>query len=457
MHIHILGICGTFMAGCAVIARQLGHIVTGVDKAFYPPMSNILAKHDIELYTGYNTLHEQNADIYLIGNALTRGTPVIETILNQKLPYISAPQWLAENVLSTRKVIAVAGTHGKTTTTSILTHILQQSGKDVGYLIGGQTNNNNQNAYLGTDEIFVIEADEYDSAFFDKRSKFIHYRPDILIINNLEFDHADIFADLDAIKQQFAHLIRCIPSNGTIIYPLEDKNVRAVLDQAHWSKLYPTSIAPLIDNQAQISAALSHNPHAFHIHLADNQKAAINWQLLGTHNIHNALSATAAALCVNLPLPDIAASLNKFTGVKRRLELISQNHHLSLYSDFAHHPTAIANTTSAIKKIMQQQDNLILIVELASNSMKAGVHQNLLSESVTLADQVIWYTKQTIDTNIADKLVVHKNHLFINDIQQLPRLLNIKSIAHTYIIVMTNADARSIITPIQAKHFMLDD
>lgn len=366
MHIHILGICGTFMAGIAVLAKQQGHHVTGSDKNVYPPMSTQLEEQGIVLFEGYDVEQLKPApDVIIVGNAMSRGNPCIEYMLDQQLRYISGPQWLAENILQNRWVLAVAGTHGKTTTTSLLTWILENEGLNPGFLIGGIAKNFGVSARLG-EKFFVIEADEYDTAFFDKRSKFIHYHPRTLILNNLEFDHADIFPNLDAIKTQFHHLVRTVPNNGLIVCPHDDDNIKDVLTKGCWTPV------KYIGEQNKKNK------------LQNNLK----WNLLGEHNIQNALAAITAANHVGISTEQAIAALNKFEGIKRRMEVRGKINDITIYDDFAHHPTAITTTLAGLRKCVGKE-RIIAIVELGSYTMRTGAHRDTIAPALNDADMVL--------------------------------------------------------------------
>ncbi|MGZ4970237.1 MAG: UDP-N-acetylmuramate:L-alanyl-gamma-D-glutamyl-meso-diaminopimelate ligase [Methylobacter sp.] len=388
MHIHILGICGTFMGGLAVIARQLGHQVSGSDQNVYPPMSTQLEQQGIMLMEGYRAENlDAKLDLVIIGNALSRGNPEVEAVLNRGLRYVSGPQWLAEHVLQDKWVLGVAGTHGKTTTTSMLSWILEHQGFQPGFLIGGIPLNFGISARLGESDFFVIEADEYDSAFFDKRSKFVHYRPRTAILNNLEYDHADIFPDLDAIKKQFHHLVRTVPGEGLIISPECDANINDVLAMGCWTPVAKTSI----NADAQWNAQLINSDGSRFNVLADNQdQGCVEWSLTGEHNVYNALSAIAAAKHVGILPKDAITALGQFKNVKRRMEVIATINGVTIYDDFAHHPTAIQTTLDGLRKQVGQE-RIIAIVEPRSNTMRLGVHTKTLAESLSNADLAIIY------------------------------------------------------------------
>ena len=384
MHIHILGICGTFMGGLAVLAKELGYKVTGSDLNVYPPMSTQLEAQGIELIQGYDPAQlDINPDLVVIGNAMSRGNPVVEAVLDKNIPYISGPQWLFEHVLKDKWVLAVAGTHGKTTTSSMLAWILEHTGCKPGFLIGGVANNFAISARLGDSIFFVIEADEYDSAFFDKRSKFVHYHPRTLILNNLEFDHADICENLTAIKKQFHHLVRIVPQSGLIISHQDDENVEDTLAMGCWSE------------QNKIGKEWSYkavSPDCTQIEIYFNRElqGQLNWQLLGEHNAHNALMAIIAARHAGVKPVDAIAALSEFKNVKRRLEKIGEVNSISVFDDFAHHPTAITTTLQGVVA-NNQTGRVIAVLEPRSNTMKMGFHKQELAESLNLADAVFLY------------------------------------------------------------------
>ncbi|TAN71118.1 MAG: UDP-N-acetylmuramate:L-alanyl-gamma-D-glutamyl-meso-diaminopimelate ligase [Methylobacter sp.] len=399
MHIHILGICGTFMGGLAVIARQLGHQVSGSDQNVYPPMSIQLEQQGIVLMEGYRAENlDAKPDLVIIGNALSRGNPEVEAVLNKGLRYVSGPQWLAEHVLQDKWVLGVAGTHGKTTTTSMLSWILEHQGFNPGFLIGGIPLNFGISARLGESDFFVIEADEYDSAFFDKRSKFVHYRPRTTILNNLEYDHADIFPDLDAIKKQFHHLVRTIPGEGLIISPECDANINDVLAMGCWTPVAKTSI----NSDAQWNAQLIKADGSQFNVLADHQaQGCVEWSLTGKHNVYNALSAIVAAKHVGILPKDAIAALGQFKNVKRRMEVIAEINGITIYDDFAHHPTAIQTTLDGLRKQVGQE-RIIAIVEPRSNTMRLGVHTKTLAESLGNADLAIIYQPEGMGWNLGE-------------------------------------------------------
>jgi UDP-N-acetylmuramate: L-alanyl-gamma-D-glutamyl-meso-diaminopimelate ligase len=407
MHIHILGICGTFMGSLAVLAKQLGHEVSGSDQNVYPPMSTQLEEQGISLCSGYDPQHiVQNApDLIVIGNTCSRGNPSVEYVLDRGLQFTSGPAWLAEHVLHGRWVIGVAGTHGKTTTTSMVSWILEYAGMAPGYLIGGVPKNFAVSARLGSSAFFVIEADEYDSAFFDKRSKFIHYQARTVIMGNLEFDHADIFRNLEDIQQQFHHLAKTIPSTGLIVAPTPDRNLDEVFSRGVWCEIQRTGRDP--DAAWQVKA-LQADGSRLQIQKGSEQ-AQINWQLLGEHNMLNAVAAVAAAAHVGVPMSVSCAALSCFEGVKRRLELLGTIDGIKIYDDFAHHPTAIQTTLEGLRANMKTAGDpgrLLAVIEARSNTMKMGYHQQTLASSFDAADVVLWYkstvTKLDLEAIAAD-------------------------------------------------------
>ena len=403
MKIHILGICGTFMGGVALLARQMGHQVKGSDENIYPPMSDALQAAGIEVLQGYEPKDlSYQPDCEIIGNAMSRGNTCVETILNKNIEYISAPEWLAQQVLAKRHVLAVAGTHGKTTTASILAWILTSAGLNPGYLIGGVANNFNHTAELGEDPFFVIEADEYDSAFFDKRSKFIHYRPRTLILNNLEYDHADIFDDLEAIKLQFHYLLRTVPSSGLIIFPEEEKELEDVISRGCW-----TSIQKVGKKQGIWQAHnVSDDGSYFELWHRDQKLGVVEWQMCGLHNIQNALTAVAAAFEAGVTSEKLLAGLKTFQGVKRRMEVCGQVNGITLYDDFAHHPTAITTTLSGLRAKVGRE-RIIAVVQFGSYTMRTGVHRSVIAEALRDADIVLMLQPEIKNKEVNDWDLTH--------------------------------------------------
>ncbi|KJG01853.1 UDP-N-acetylmuramate:L-alanyl-gamma-D-glutamyl-meso-diaminopimelate ligase [Photobacterium angustum] len=397
MHIHILGICGTFMGGAAMLARQLGHKVTGSDANVYPPMSTMLEAQGIEIIQGYDPNQLDPApDLVVIGNAMSRGNPCVEYVLNKNLRYTSGPQWLQEYLLHDRWVMAVSGTHGKTTTASMLAWILEDCGYQPGFLVGGVLGNFGISARLGESMFFVVEADEYDSAFFDKRSKFVHYHPRTLIMNNLEFDHADIFDDLKAIQRQFHHLVRTVPGNGRILAPKGVKNIDETLEMGCWSEL------EYIGGDGHWRAEKHHaDGSVFDVYLDSDMVGTVHWPLVGDHNVNNALMAIAAARHVGVT-PDLACeALAKFINTKRRLELKGEVNGVTVYDDFAHHPTAIELTLGGLRAKVNQS-RILAVLEPRSNTMKLGVHKDDLAPSLHAADEVFFFQPPNIPWSVEE-------------------------------------------------------
>ena len=399
MRVHILGICGTFMGGLAVMAKRLGHTVTGSDAGVYPPMSTQLEAEGIELMQGYSASNlATQPDMVVIGNALSRGNEEVEAVLNLGLPYTSGAQWLAEHVLQHRWVLAVAGTHGKTTSSSMLAWILEYAGLKPGFLIGGVPLNFGISARLGESDFFVIEADEYDTAFFDKRSKFVHYRPKTCVINNLEFDHADIFDDLDAIKRQFHHLVRTVPNNGLLITPFDDANVDDVLERGCWTPVEKIS-KKLLTGAVWSADDIATGEGEFDVCYLGDNIGRIRWSLSGQHNVSNALGAIAAAVHAGVD-PGVAIdALATFQNVKRRMEVRAVINNITLYDDFAHHPTAIASTLAGLRGKVGDQ-RIIAVLEPRSNTMKMGVHKETLLPSLADSDTAFIYMPDEIDWQV---------------------------------------------------------
>ena len=406
MRIHILGICGTFMGGLALLAKAAGHVVEGSDANVYPPMSVQLEAHGILLHEGYAAEHiDNNVDCVIIGNVVSRGNPAVEYVLSQQIPYLSGPEWLAKYVLKDKWVLAVAGTHGKTTTSSLLAHILDQAGFEPGFLIGGVPENFGVSARLGEGEYFVIEADEYDSAFFDKRAKFMHYHPKTLILNNLEFDHADIYANLAAIQQQFHYLVRTVPNNGLLVVNKTDSVLHEVLRKGYWTPL--NYFGQDGDMTGEMTAATGQQ---FTVH-CNNESRVVDWHLLGEHNMMNALASLLAAQHVGISLTTATNALTSFKNVKRRLELKSSHNGIDVYDDFAHHPTAIAATINALRAKIGQR-RLIAILEFGSYTMKTGVHKHAIKDALQAAD-IIVCKQSPVDWGLEEVLAMCAQSTFI--------------------------------------------
>lgn len=403
MHLHILGIGGTFMAGIAALARALGHRVTGSDRALYPPMSTQLGALGIEIIEGYeNDRLEPAPDCVVVGNVMRRGLPVVERLLDSGLSYCSGPEWLSRELLHERWVLAVAGTHGKTTTTSILAFLLESAGLNPGFLVGGIPADFGVSARLGSGPFFVVEADEYDTAFFDKRSKFVHYRPRTLILGNLEFDHADIFDDLAAIQRQFHHLVRTVPGSGLIIPKAGDAALEAVLAMGCWTPLEPFHGPEAPPGTAGFAARLA--PGGFEVLDSGGQPvAAVHWSMSGAHNAENALAAMLAARHAGVPLEGSARALTHFKGVKRRQEWIGCAAGVDVYDDFAHHPTAVARTLEAMGDSPDGR-RLVAVFEPRSNTMRMGIHVDALATSLAGAARSYVYAPEDLGWDAAAAL-----------------------------------------------------
>jgi len=437
-HIHILGICGTFMGGIALLARELGYRVTGSDANVYPPMSTQLQAAGIELMEGYHPEHLEPApDCVVVGNAMSRGNPLVEHLLDGGLRYTSGPQWLSEHVLQDRWVLAVSGTHGKTSTSSLLAWILEYAGMSPGFLIGGVPGNFGLSARLGGSDFFVVEADEYDTAFFDKRSKFVHYRPRTLCINNLEFDHADIFDDLGAIQRQFHHLLRCVPGGGLVVYRHGVSAIDETLAAGCWTPTVSFGLgdASGADWRAELLEA---DGSAFRVHPGPDDSAEVRWQYCGDHNVENGLTAMAAAKHVGV-LPGISAdALGAFKGVKRRLELLGRPGNVAVYDDFAHHPTAIATTLKGLRA-RTGAGRLIALIEPRSNTMRMGEHRAQLAASTRDADLVHWFQPEGLDWSLEDVIASGDTaaHLY-TDIDALVGAVSEEAREGDQVVIMSN-------------------
>lgn len=434
MHIHILGICGTFMAGVALLARAAGHSVSGCDAGVYPPMSTQLAAAGIAVQEGYapQQLVELQPDMVVIGNVMSRGRPIIEELLNCDLPYMSGPAWLAEYVLRGRHVLAVAGTHGKTSTASLLAWILEYAGRNPGFLIGGIPANFAASARFGDSELFVVEADEYDTAFFDKRSKFVHYRPRTLILNNLEFDHADIFPDLAAIQRQFHHLVRTVPGHGLIISNGADAQLASVLELGCWTPVEQFASGAW---QAQQLAA---DGSAFGVYYHGVLQGRAQWTQSGLHSVHNALAAIAAARHVGVAPAVSIAALREFQGVKRRLEVRGTVKGVTVYDDFAHHPTAIATTLAGLRAKVGSAP-IFAVLEPRSNTMKMGVFKDTLAPALQAAERVFLYQAPDLGWDLgAVVTALGARAQVCQDLEALVALIAAQAQPDTQILVMSN-------------------
>jgi len=433
MHLHILGICGTFMGGIAAIAREAGHRVTGCDANVYPPMSTQLEAQGIALIEGFDADQIALApDIFVTGNVVTRTNPLMEEILDRGLPYSSGPQWLAENILRGRTVLAVAGTHGKTTTTAMLAWILERSGQHPGFLIGGVPNNFAVSARLGARASpFVIEADEYDTAFFDKRSKFVHYRPRVAVLNNLEFDHGDIFPDLAAIETQFHHLVRILPRRGLVVVNGADVNLARVLERGCWTPI------ERFDAADGWQASPADTAQRFDVSERGERVGMVAWELLGRHNRSNALAAIAAARYVGIEPQRACEALAQFRNVKRRLEVIGQVRGVTVYDDFAHHPTAIATTISGLRHKVGAA-RIVAVLEPRSNTMKLGVWKAALAGSLGAAERVFCYGADLgWDVRAAMAPLGQKSEV-IDDLEHLAQAIAQEARAGDHVVIMSN-------------------
>jgi UDP-N-acetylmuramate: L-alanyl-gamma-D-glutamyl-meso-diaminopimelate ligase len=439
-HIHILGICGTFMGGIAAIARAAGFRVTGSDRNVYPPMSTQLESLGIEITEGFEAAQLHPApDMVVVGNVMTRGQPVIEALLASNLPYLSGPEWLSCEVLKDRWVLAVAGTHGKTTTSSLLAWILEHAGRAPGFLIGGVPANFAQSARLGSAPFFVIEADEYDTAFFDKRAKFVHYRPRTVILNNLEFDHADIYPDVAAIERQFHHLVRIVPGNGRIVWNVADERLRTTLAMGSWTPLegfsgraHPEALWSARDVQG------SEDFSSFEVLEGGRALGTVRWGLIGRHNMENALAAIAAARHAGVPVTVALEALQRFQGIARRMQVRGEAGGVVVYDDFAHHPTAIAYTIDGLRRRIGRA-RLVAVLEPRSNTMRMGVHQLTLGPSLAGADEVWLYTPPDLGWDVGAVLgsLGARAHSSA-DVEALARELARRSRRGDHVLIMSN-------------------
>ncbi|MFP7723153.1 UDP-N-acetylmuramate:L-alanyl-gamma-D-glutamyl-meso-diaminopimelate ligase [Lysobacter sp. A3-1-A15] len=440
MKLHILGIAGTFMGGVAALARELGHEVEGSDQAVYPPMSTQLEQLGIALRQGYQPSNiSADCDGIVVGNALSRGNPAVEAVLDQARPYTSGAQWLAEQVLPGREVIAVAGTHGKTTTSTILAYLLQAAGAEPGFLIGGVAEDFGVSARTGQGRAFVVEADEYDTAFFDKRSKFVHYRPRIAILNNLEFDHADIFPDVAAIQRQFHHLVRTVPRNGRLIVNGEDARLGEVLAMGCWTPVETFGLAADKAGDFTWTARLLHEDgSAFAVLHRGVELGEVHWPLLGRHNVMNALGALAGVGAAGHDVAAVLPSLAAFRSVKRRMELVGTHAGVSVYDDFAHHPTAIATTLSGLRARVGGA-RIVVAMEPRSNSMRLGAHADALAPSLAGADAVVFLHRPELAWD-GGKVVsaLRGEGVAVPDVEALIDALHARVSAGDHVVFMSN-------------------
>lgn len=440
MHIHVLGICGTFMGGIALLARELGHTVSGSDANVYPPMSTQLQEQGIALIQGYKPENlKPSPDITVIGNALSRGNAEVEAVLEQGLRYTSGAQWLLDYVLQDRWVLAVAGTHGKTSTASLLAWLLEDNKMSPGFLIGGIPGNFGVSARLGDTPFFVVEADEYDTAFFDKRSKFVHYHPRTLILNNLEYDHADIFPNIEAIQTQFHHLLRTVPANGLVISHADDVYLEQTIERGCWTPLEYFSGKQSTGWQAK---PITDDGREFDVLLDSNKVATAKWSLLGQHNMDNALAAIAAARHVGVPAEFSVESLASFKGIKRRMEVRGVIRGITVYDDFAHHPTAIKVTLDGLRKNIGDK-RIIAILEPRSNTMKMGVHKATLADSLLLADEVYLFQADNLSWDLAAELKSDLVQVFSSTQAIIDKVVS-EAKADDHILIMSNGGFENI-------------
>ena len=437
--VHILGICGTFMGGVALLARELGYEVTGSDVNVYPPMSTMLDTAGIAVQEGYSSEYLKPApDLVVIGNALSRGNEAVEYVLDQQIPYLSGPQWLGENLLQGRHVTAISGTHGKTTTSSMLTWILERDGLNPGFLIGGVPYGFEGSARLGLGP-FVVEADEYDSAFFDKRSKFVHYKPQTLVVNNLEFDHADIFTDLNAIQTQFHHLVRSIPSSGHIIASKGDA-IDEVLNRGCWTPVSRLDTGSPDDWWVQ---ARDNHFGEFEIGSPAGDSGSVMWGLIGRHNAKNALAAVAAAHDIGVSVKNACEALCRFEGVKRRLELLGKPNEIAVYDDFAHHPTAVKTTLEGLRSAAGE-NRVVAVIEIRSNTMKRGTHKEELVPATKHADLVFWFEPGGLDWSMTEAASELNGHFVFRDTNQLHDALVQQLHSGDHVVIMSNGSFSGI-------------
>ncbi|NEV61701.1 UDP-N-acetylmuramate:L-alanyl-gamma-D-glutamyl-meso-diaminopimelate ligase [Thiorhodococcus minor] len=452
MHLHILGICGTFMGGIALLARALGHRVTGSDANVYPPMSTQLEAAGIELMEGYDPAHLEPApDIVVVGNAMKRGIPAVEAMLDRDLRYCSGPEWLRGNLLSDRWVLAVSGTHGKTTTASMLAWVLEDAGLDPGFLIGGVPRDFGLSARLGSEPFFVVEADEYDTAFFDKRSKFVHYRPRTLILNNLEFDHADIFEDLGQIQRQFHHLIRTVPGTGLIVHPAGSAAVDQVIAMGCW-----TPRETVGETGAWTAQLIEPDGSHFRILLNGEEVGVVQWAHTGQHNVSNAIATVVAARHAGVPIAASTDALSRFQGVKRRMELRGEVNGIRIFDDFAHHPTAIATTLEGLRHRVGQA-RILAVLEPRSNTMRLGVHNAELAASLRLADQIHVYAPKDLGWDATAVFAGFGDRAAVHDaIEAIVEDVAAASRAGDQILVMSNGSFGGIhdklLSALRARH-----
>ena len=439
MHIHILGICGTFMGGIAALARAAGHRVTGSDQNVYPPMSDQLCAMGIELIEGYDPDQlKLNPDVVVVGNVMSRGNPLIEAVLDSGKPYTSGPEWLARHVLAGRWTLAVAGTHGKTTTSSILAWILEHAGLDPGFLIGGVPGNFNVTARIGNGRHFVVEADEYDTAFFDKRAKFVHYRPRTAILNNLEHDHADIYPDVAAIQWQFHQLLRMVPRNGLVVANAAATHVMEVIDMGCWTPVERFAASTSGDTAWYAATDPTSDFSRFLIMEGNREIGEVQWSMLGRHNAENALAAILAARHAGVEVSAAIGALRDFVGVRRRMEVRGVVRDITVYDDFAHHPTAVETTIDGLRRRIGRA-RLIAVLEPRSNTMKLGTHRDAIAKSLSQADQVWMYQGPGVKWDVAGSVAsLGARARVATDIDTLVENLNRELQPGDHVLMMSN-------------------
>jgi UDP-N-acetylmuramate: L-alanyl-gamma-D-glutamyl-meso-diaminopimelate ligase len=439
LHLHIIGVCGTFMGGIAAIAREAGHRVTGSDRNVYPPMSTQLAALGVEVIEGYEPDQlKLNPDVFVVGNVMSRGNALVEALLDSGRPYESGPEWLARNVLQGRWVLGVAGTHGKTTTTGLLTWILEHAGLAPGFLVGGVPLDFNVSARLGGGRHFVVEADEYDTAFFDKRAKFVHYRPRTAILNNLEHDHADIYPDVASIQKQFHLLLRTVPSSGRLVVNAADRNLAGVLEMGCWTPVERFTAEAGIATDWRIDADAANGYASFEVWHGERRVGEVDWNMLGRHNAENALAALVAARHAGVDEQVALEALRRFAGVRRRLEVRGTVRGVVVYDDFAHHPTAITTTLDAVRR-KARDGRVIAVLEPRSNTMKLGTHKSALAESLRSADRVFVYQSPEVKWDVADAMQQLGTLATVHtDLGQLTAALAAAARAGDHLVLMSN-------------------
>ena len=452
MHVHILGVCGTFMGGIAALARAAGHRVTGSDQGVYPPMSEQLTALGIELIEGYEPDQlKLKPDVVVVGNVMSRGNALIEALLESSIPYTSGPEWLARHVLAGRWTLAVAGTHGKTTTSSILAWILEHAGLEPGFLIGGVPGNFNVTARLGAGKCFVVEADEYDTAFFDKRAKFVHYRPRTAVLNNLEHDHADIYPDVASIQRQFHHLLRMVPRNGLVVANAGDANVMQVIDMGCWTPVERFAASVSGDTAWYVLAAPGGDYSRFTVMEGNRRIGDVEWPMPGRHNAENALAAILAARHAGVDFQSAVSALKAFEGVRRRMEVRGVVRDVTVYDDFAHHPTAIERTIDGLRRRIGSS-KLIAVLEPRSNTMKLGTHREALAKALARADRVWMYQGPSVQWDVAGSVAsLGERASVAHDVDDLATRLAETAAPGDHVLIMSNGGFGGIHSKLLAR------